>query len=148
MVRWLKHFLDGNIDTLCKIILHFGNYIKYLLFGNFLNACLLIITLGACSISLYNHCTNNSQKIQTIITKIRKNKNTNFLQIWVDMCIEKYYNGSPADASHLIQFIQIVFFSRSIIKRRSHVSLAFTKKTIMKRDNMHSFSGMSKIEQV
>ena len=34
--------------------------------------------------------------------KIRKNKSTNLLQIQVDMCIEKYYNESPADASHLI----------------------------------------------
>ena len=108
MVRWLKNFLYGNIDTLRKINLHFGNHIKHLLFGNFLNACLLIITLGAYSISLNKHCNNhyiitsNSQKLQTIITKIRKNKNTNLLQIWVDMCIEKYYNESPADASHLI----------------------------------------------
>ena len=99
MVRQLKNLLDCNIDTLRKINLHFGNHIKHLLFGNFLNACLLIITLGAYSLSLYNQ---NGQKIQTIIIKIRKNKNTNLLQIWVDMCIEKYYNESPADASHLI----------------------------------------------
>ena len=95
MLRWLKNFLHGNMDTLRKINLHFGNYVKHLLFGNFLNACLLIITLGAYSISLYKHCNSlkrsqlNSQKIQTIITKIRNNKNTNLLQIWVDMCIEK-----------------------------------------------------------
>ena len=98
MVRWLKNFLHGNIDTLRKINLHFGKYIKHLLFCNFLNACLLIITLDAYSISLNKH----SEKIQTLITKIRKNKNTSLLQIWVDMCIEKYYDGSPADASHLI----------------------------------------------
>ena len=96
MVRWLKNFLHGNIDTLRKMNLHLGTYIKHLLFGNFLNACLLIITLGAYSISLNKYCTNNCSK------KIRKNKNTNLLQIWVDMRIEKYYNGSPADASHLI----------------------------------------------
>ena len=64
MVRWLKNFLDGNIDTLRKINLHLGKYIKHLLFGNFLNACLLIITLGAYSISLNNHCTNNAERIK------------------------------------------------------------------------------------
>ena len=85
-----------------KINLHFGNHIKHLPFGNFLNACLLIITLGAYSISHIKHCTNNSQKKQAIKIKIRKNKSTNLLQIRVDMCIEKYYNESPADASHLI----------------------------------------------